>query len=326
MNNSQLKILLSVVMLIVTLIFGFLPIKVYSLLEDKKRQTLLQNRTPRKWPSILISSLTSFAGGVFLGIIFLDMLPAAQNALQDLHNKGAWKLDYPIIELICLLGFFIVYAIEELSVKICHAGHGHSHAHHDQTLVTKNPKIFEMRVHSHSHNASQSNDGESTTTAASDCEIHGLKAHHESKEEDVELHKITSRRAVVKSLTFVLALLFHSAIEGFAFGIQSSEFTVLTLFFGIIVHKSVVAFSVGMRLIRCHPDNNCLVILFILLIAITSPIMSIIGVIIQDAQMNDLAKDKISTILTSASMGTFLYISFFEVSIFEYYSLCVYRC
>lgn len=42
--------------------------------------------------------------------------------------------------------------------------------------------------------------------------------------------------------------------------------------------------------------------------------------------MNDLAKDKISTILTSASMGTFLYIAFFEVSIFEHYSFCVYRC
>jgi hypothetical protein len=63
----------------------------------------------------------------------------------------------------CILQRLHYYAS---SVKICHAGHGHSHAHHDQTLVTKNPKIFEMRVHS--DNASQSNDGESTTTAASD--------------------------------------------------------------------------------------------------------------------------------------------------------------
>ncbi|KHJ85729.1 hypothetical protein OESDEN_14537 [Oesophagostomum dentatum] len=35
-------------------------------------------------------------------------------------------------------------------------------------------------------------------------------------------------KAVVKSLTFVLALMFHASLEGFAFGVQNSDMDELT--------------------------------------------------------------------------------------------------
>ncbi|KIH42938.1 hypothetical protein ANCDUO_27070, partial [Ancylostoma duodenale] len=36
----------------------------------------------------------------------------------------------------------------------------------------------------------------------------------------VETESVSSNVAIVKSLTFVLALMFHASLEGFAFGVQ----------------------------------------------------------------------------------------------------------
>lgn len=53
---------------------------------------------------------------------------------------------------------------------------------------------------------------------------------------------------MVNSLTFVVAFLFHVGLEGFAFGVQDSLGSITTLFFGIIIHKAVVCFSIGLSL------------------------------------------------------------------------------
>lgn len=114
-------------------------------------------------------------------------------------------------------------------------------------------------------------------------------------------------------MTFVFALLVHTSLEGFAFGVQSTDFSILSLFFGIIVHKSIVIFSVGMRLARCHPHNMCFVVSLIIIIAISSPLSGILGTILEDSNWDELTKNQISFILVSISMGTFLYIAFFEM-------------
>lgn len=48
-----------------------------------------------------------------------------------------------------------------------------------------------------------------------------------------------------------------------------------------MVHKSVVAFSVGLRLIRCHKERTYFVLLLVFLFAITSPIFAAIGMVIE---------------------------------------------
>lgn len=56
----------------------------------------------------------------------------------------------------------------------------------------------------------------------------------------------------VRSITFVLALGIHSIIEGLAFGVQSGNDTIIALFLSLMVHKLIVAFSVGLQLFRTH--------------------------------------------------------------------------
>uniref|UniRef100_A0AC34R3F1 Uncharacterized protein n=1 Tax=Panagrolaimus sp. JU765 TaxID=591449 RepID=A0AC34R3F1_9BILA len=286
-------------MLVLTLIFGLIPIKVVKYLADQQRQSLLQRNTNKRWPFVMISLLTSFAGGVFLAIIFLDLLPDAMDAFNYVKEHGNWNIDYPIVELFALIGFFFVYFVEEMSViAIGNFTHGH-----DQTILTQNPSIFNV-----DQLADQPTVNSPGRHSIQSCEIHG-----HDREIDEIISPSDKHRAFVKSFTFIFALMIHSSLEGFAFGVQATEVSVLSLFFGIIVHKSVVAFSVGMRLIRCHPKNIFFVATMIAIFSITSPIFAFIGTILEDSNWNELTKNEISFILIALSMGTFLYIAFFEM-------------
>uniref|UniRef100_A0A7E4W461 Zinc transporter ZIP3 n=1 Tax=Panagrellus redivivus TaxID=6233 RepID=A0A7E4W461_PANRE len=294
MLNTTLKYILLFLMLVLTLVFGLMPIKLMQYLRDGQREALLRSSAKKNWAAILISLITCFAGGVFLGIIFLDLMPDAREALEYVQSQGRLNIDYPILELLVLLGFFLVYFVEELTVTIFGE---HSHGH-DQTLVTQNPNIFNNLRKETGNGSNQS------------CEIHGHDVndtveHHVSKAEE--------KKAIVKSFTFVLALIFHSSLEGFALGVQSSEVSIISLFCGIVIHKSIVAFCVGMRLTKCHPNNVAIVVILTVLLAITSPVFGVFGTILQDSNFDVLVKNEVSFVLISASMGTFLYIGFFEM-------------
>lgn len=67
----------------------------------------------------------------------------------------------------------------------------------------------------------------------------------------------------------------------FFWSFQDSTLSAVTLFFGIIVHKAVVTFSIGMRLVRSHPDRRFLIIGLIIFVAFTAPIGGIIGIAVQ---------------------------------------------
>lgn len=63
-----------------------------------------------------------------------------RDAFNYVKEHGNWNIDYPIVELFALIGFFFVYFVEEMSVvAIGNFTHGH-----DQTILTQNPSIFNV--------------------------------------------------------------------------------------------------------------------------------------------------------------------------------------
>lgn len=89
------------------------------------------------------------------------------------------------------------------------------------------------------------------------------------------------RKAVIEAVTFVLALIVHTSLEGFAFGVQQEITGITSLFFGIVVHKALVSFSVGMTLVRALPHNLKLVVGLIALLACFTPLGGVIGLALQ---------------------------------------------
>uniref|UniRef100_A0A914QVF4 Zinc transporter ZIP1 n=1 Tax=Panagrolaimus davidi TaxID=227884 RepID=A0A914QVF4_9BILA len=125
--------------------------------------------------------------------------------------------------------------------------------------------------------------------------------------------KHEKRKALVSALTFVLALGIHTFLEGFAFGVQDTQSSVTSLFFGIIVHKALVMFSVGMSLTEKLSDRKWAVIILVTALSLFSPLSATIGLLIQDSNIQQTPKAIISTVLTCFSIGCFFFISFFDI-------------
>lgn len=121
----------------------------------------------------------------------------------------------------------------------------------------------------------------------------------------------------VRSITLVVALSFHSVIEGLALGVQSDVADVATLFFSIIIHKCIILFSTGVQLARTHAHQLLIVIISILLLSLMSPIGSAIGIGVEQSSLNNAAKETTIMVFEGLSVGTFLYVTFFEVFLHE---------
>lgn len=83
-----------------------------------------------------------------------------------------------------------------------------------------------------------------------------------------------------------------------------------------MVHKVIVAFSVGLQLARTHAHALRWVGFSILLFAAMSPLGAVIGMFVQNAHIDSEVKDYLILIFQGLAVGTFIYVTFFEVMIF----------
>ena len=84
-----------------------------------------------------------------------------------------------------------------------------------------------------------------------------------------------------RSITFILALSFHSVIEGIAFGVMQDAQSATMLFTSVMVHKAIVAFSVGLQLSRTHANQLQWVVAGIITLSLMSPLGAIFGIVLQ---------------------------------------------
>ncbi|XGW08204.1 hypothetical protein V3C99_010925, partial [Haemonchus contortus] len=298
MNIVVLKALLLGVMAATTVLFGVIPLKVLQILSRKSGK--FEQRA-----SFTISLLSCFAGGVFLAVCFLDILPEAYESYESWKTAAEYKSEYPFVPLMFSMGFFIVRLLEEIVDRFCgHEEYAEERRKHAATFVSV---ASDMEINHHidhhpaDHHHNDHIDHHIDRTARADSD---------SQSSD-------SKTKIVKSLTFVIALMFHASLEGVAFGVQDTTVSVASLFFGIIVHKAVVSFSVGMRLAEAHTNRRWLVVALICAFAIVAPIGGAVGIVLQDSTMHAQTRDAVTCILQSLALGTFIYITFFEILVPE---------
>ncbi|OUC47703.1 putative metal cation transporter, ZIP family, partial [Trichinella nativa] len=121
----------------------------------------------------------------------------------------------------------------------------------------------------------------------------------------------------IRSLTLLTSIMFHSVLEGLSIGIQTKETAALALFFAVISHKTLIAFSLGLQLVRIHRNSKKFVCFCVFLFSIASPAGIGIGIGIETANIDEKLKFLLFMIFSALSVGTFLYITFFEIIMHE---------
>ncbi|VDD90912.1 unnamed protein product [Enterobius vermicularis] len=285
----------------------------------------MQHSTKKVFAARLLSLLSCASGGIFLGVCLLDLFPLAKETFEKIKNDAKLKSEYPFTELVIGLGFFFVYFVEEIAAKLCvmsvptddesycpECSECQTAREIQVDAAFSNPPLTVSEKTATKSRANSVAAKRLRTSSVLSNRLRTSSVLYAAKQNIVTIQHSVSND-IVRSITFVTAFSFHSTLEGFAFGVQDSTLSAVTLFFGIIVHKAVVTFSIGMRLVRSHPDRRFLIIGLIIFVAFTAPIGGIIGIAVQNSRMDELPKNIVSTVLTCVALGTFLYITFFEV-------------
>ncbi|KHJ88683.1 hypothetical protein OESDEN_11521, partial [Oesophagostomum dentatum] len=193
---------------------------------------------------------------------------------EDFKVLSGTDFEFPFPQFCTCIGFFLVYLIEEICMKVFSMKHEHHLEHHVQKAVPPSHKDLNLR-----------------NTQA----LLGLKDNEELTRNGCQTHRFSlvmeetanyavaesSEGTLLKSLTFAVAMSFHSILEGFALGVQDTTARIVTLFVSLILHKGVEAFSVGLQISKGNSNKIKAVVATILVYALMTPIGSGLGTLLQ---------------------------------------------
>ncbi|XP_028984504.1 zinc transporter ZIP1-like isoform X2 [Betta splendens] len=232
----------------------------------------------------LLGLISCFAGGVFLATCLLDLLPDYLQGINEAFSSAGITLQFPLPEFIVSMGFFLVLVLEQ--VILAFKDQSYSHLEERRALLV-----------------------ESSIQAASRT---GRHLHHHSPEPDGGHNYVDfSSQSALRAFILVFSLALHSVFEGLAIGLQEEGRDVLEICLALMIHKSIISFSLSFRLcqgrLRRSAVAGCL-----LLFAVMSPLGISLGIGLTETRASPQHQLARCT-LQGLAAGTFIYITFMEI-------------
>ncbi|XP_065567174.1 zinc transporter ZIP1-like [Artemia franciscana] len=289
-------IILSII-LVLTAAFAFFPFVFISRLRSE------HDVARRRRYARVISLMSCFSGGVFLGTCLLDLFPDVQEEIEEVLDDLKVSTKFPIAEFLVVIGFFLVLITEQIALDYQGVGKKeertpllHNHAHRDYQTYSS---MEDTRVTSTVRDRSLGTEDD------------GLLSEDQLEEHEHSIHQDPASHSSLRALLLLAALSVHSVFEGLAIGLESKVDTVMQIFVAVILHKCVVAFSLSMNLVQSHLSKWAIMRLLVLF-CLASPIGVGIGMGVLEVE-NDVGAGIATSVLQGLACGTFLYVTFFEV-------------
>ncbi|XP_059177412.1 zinc transporter ZIP1-like [Physella acuta] len=315
METLFIKVITLVVLIFLTLVFSVLP----YFLVLRGSNSLVSSRLRER----VIGYLNCFAGGVFLATLLLHLLTEGNEEFENYKEKVSLKEDFPIFNTCVAVGFFIV-AFMELFMHAC--------LHSDASVQDLEVVVPEV-------NNVPSQYGAVGVSPQTDCNSASCREHCEderrsllNKNPESAVSSVTVNTAVrerradgpaeytpsgMRAFLLLVALSFHTIFDGLAVGLQKNESEVWQVFAAISIHKSIIAFCLGLEMFKSQQHRPCRAFLWLCFFSLMSPIGIGLGIALTSGGVNDEARLLSSSILQGLAAGTFLYVTFLEI-------LCMY--
>lgn len=196
------------------------------------------------------------------------------------------KSSFPVAEFTVAFGFLLVLVLEQI-VQEC------------KERRTEYNMLQDGTVRSSPAKQSQVPEAEHQVEADSSSTVNVLVYH------EPEPHP------VLRSLVLLFSLSLHSLLEGLAIGLQTDVSDLIQIFVAVVIHKTVIAFSLGLSLVQTELSLAS-IIKSNLLFSITSPLGMCFAAALQQFG-HSLNSSITNGILQGLACGTFVYVTFFEV-------------
>ena len=285
MSITNLQLLSTLILFLSTFLSISLPICLFSSIDKRRKSKSVRSDLF----GTLIDVVTCFGAGVFLGASLLDLLPevlhhTASLIRTEFHYDEKTSKRYPIGEFLIGLGFFLVLFVEQTIVSLS------VERPQRKTTVFFSPEDEE-------------------TTVSNVQDDNPLINANEEKDEPSTSKK--TRLTMTRNFLLLLSLIIHSVFEGIALASTDEEKTFWELFFAIIIHKSIIAFTVGLKLMKLKNRKFLLVSSFLL--ALATPLGTFFVLTTQQLFPANRYANILHGVLRAFACGTFFYITFFDV-------------
>ena len=273
MEDEIIKGFAIATLFLLTLLVGLLPLKIRP------------GGVPGNARQRILSYCNCFAGGVFFATCLLDLLPMIRDKYQQAFNLAGIHTVFPVAEFTTCIGFFLVLTIEQIvhtfhDSPLLHGSHGDHN--HNQPLLSE---------------VQRSGDSFYSSSSSS------FRPQNRKKAKPGE----SSLRVYV----LIVALSMHSVLEGLALGLITDVDRLAQIAGAIVIHKSIIAFSLSVNLVQ-HEMETKTVVKSALLFSIMGPIGIGIGIAVLH-NSTELSSSFSSGILQGIANGTFLFVTFFEI-------------
>lgn len=337
MDNTLLLVVTALVVYIVMAICGLIPVCIVA----KKSPS---DKNFSKTTARIISFCNCMAGGVFIAMCFLGLLPYAQDktrqVLADLHIST----DFPLSEFIIIVGFFLIMTVEQLIMK-CQETRRKSKILWEITpnmteterptrlnyyKTMKDESAMEQLL---SKNSSEATSPESPSVVKefessptyqnvplstfkeedgsdSSSTIKTMHSEQSCANQHIEVMMSSNSSGALRLAMLFFAISIHSVFEGMALGLQTDHMRIFHLFFAIMFHEALVAFSVGITMARQDLTQRQGV-KYILLFSLAVPVGIFLGLLVQQAP--GTAGSMASAVCQSLAAGIFIHVTFLEL-------------
>ncbi|CAG9321129.1 unnamed protein product [Blepharisma stoltei] len=252
----------------------------------------------KKIPSRLTGVFSSFAGGTFLAIALLHLLPEGVEKLEEFK-------ELPLGFLIALLGYLFILFIDKIAFD----------SHH---LVTHGNRHVDLGVHNHKPVADEEENRLKHLISTRNrvvCHLgtgcgENCIALCESLTEPLLDNCHKRHTSYISSILLVFALCLHGILEGFAIGLQEDINDLINLVIAVTLHKVPEILALCISIGDMNQKHS---ITAVALLVMASPFGIVIGMLIMT-----YVSSFIVGILLSFTTGTFLYISASEIVVEEF--------
>ncbi|XP_058453980.1 zinc transporter ZIP1-like [Malaya genurostris] len=228
---------------------------------------------------LLITVLLCFGAGVLLATALVHMLPEVRLFLPR------------YAEVIFCVGYFLIYAIDELVCLCTDAGPKEASSTSERvSCCYENSLVMLCKSDASNRNLAE-------------VEVQPVPVDPDGKN--------IPQQSVTGTFSLLLALCVHSLLEGLAIGVQNSASKVMLLLGAVSAHKFVVAFCLGVEISSHRDQRHSWKVAQIVIFSLGSVIGIAVGMALDG--LDDNFNKFVIPILQGVAGGTLLYVTVSEV-------------
>lgn len=266
----------------------------------------------------IMSFCDCVSGGVFLGVCFIGLLPMVRDMFDMVFGRIGVDVDYPVSELIIVLGFFLMLLMEQCIHKWQDRQKGKSsHSHHE---MLENDSLYSGDTSTEESDTTEEevNKEETVLSITQGPISNGAPKKRRGRKRQGHSHAghghshLDAFQATtgLRCAILMLALSVHSLFEGMAVGLQTDYAKLVNLYIGVLVHECLVALAIGTSLAKTGMQM-CTVVKLGVVFSLMIPVGMAVGLAM--GQIDTVGGVMTSAIIQALAAGTFVYVIFLEI-------------